>query len=457
MEVRKQSSRHIEVTYNLVLEKKKKKLKLEHYLFSPARLHMSSDIYSADDFIRKFQFYARYETPEINLDTLTEAKDRRSPLYLLQKKQDELSEEVIIEELQELCNIVRRSCIKDISTDLGRAVFVANIERFLISFRELFEKYDTTLKIKDAFKIADEAVSIYAEQGSLDVYKDSASSAQEKSAAYRIAKAEAKYRKEKGFVNHSTDPESYSYERSRLKKWIENVLYLHPKKSKTPKRIGSILAGVAAAIAMTFATVATIFAETFYLKHSIQWALVVIIAYVFKDRIKEGLRAFFNKAVPEIMADEVFYFKAPRTKKKLCTSKVKIDVKSSSQMKQEILDIRSEKSDIFTPFLPEENVLQYINYLTLNKEKYTFDNVLMDCNTLHLTLRARLNDYLKEMDDEEDIIPSSPNSEVDQKATRVYHLHLISLVRDKNNKILRKKHSIVIASKQGLLRLEEVN
>ena len=92
----------------------------------------------------------------------------------------------------------------------------------------------------------------------------------------------------------NTSIENLSYRRETLRKWSKSVrLRLDPVVSKTPKRINEMVAASAASLAMLFTLIATFFAQSYFLNQTIRWELLVIIIYVFKDRIKEWIKRIF--------------------------------------------------------------------------------------------------------------------------------------------------------------------
>jgi hypothetical protein len=251
--------------------------------------------------------------------------------------------------------------------------------------------------------------------------------------------------------------EAVAYRSGVLKKWTQSVLYLTPVLSKAPKRVSGILAGTAAAIAMSFATLAAIFAETFFLKNSMQWALLVIVAYVFKDRIKEGLRAFFSRVVPRLLADQIYAFVSPRTGKRLSRMKVVMRIGKASQMPQFIQEKRLEDGNPFQDMLPEDDVVHFTRYVKVFKTEKD-RNIGPWINAITVITRIRIDDWLKEMDDPSDVVyvSSSEGDLEQQNSDRVYHLHLVITEASKKKAIEDIHHYRLILNKKGILRMETI-
>ena len=54
---------------------------------------------------------------------------------------------------------------------------------------------------------------------------------------------------------------------------------------------------------MLFAAAATIFAQSRYAYKSMPFVLIVVVSYIFKDRIKDWLKLVFSKGMTRWLAD----------------------------------------------------------------------------------------------------------------------------------------------------------
>lgn len=491
IDVRIHSSRHIEtkITYPIP-EHRSYERDVNYYIFTPSQLHVSSDFISDEAMLRKFQAHARYSSPEITLDELLDRDNKTSPLVLLEtymqsriSGKHDVSDTIFIHELQTLSNsfrhesqqIVRecRELAKEQQLDELRGLlrdWCGETEEAIARFRTLLEemrvKYPARNRMVAAFEWADEAISLVVENASLEMYLslESLFGALQDSAfsLLRRSRAELSYRRQQHYEsvvskNNRYSSEAVAYRSGVLKKWTQSVLYLTPVLSKTPKRVAVILAGAAAAIAMAFATLAAIFAETFFLRNSMQWALLVILAYVFKDRIKEGLRAVFFRVVPRLIADQIFSFVSPRTGKKLSRMKVIMRLVKASQVPQEIQSKRLEDGNPFQDMLPEEDVVHFTRFVKVFKTQK--DRAIGPwINAITVITRIRIDDWLKEMDDPSDVVyVSSNDGDLEQQnSDRVYHLHLVVTEAAKNRDIESIYHYRLILNKAGILRMEPV-
>jgi hypothetical protein len=491
IDVRIHSSRHLEtkITYPIP-EHETYERDVNYYIFTPSQLHVSSEFISDEAMLRKFQAHARYSSPEITLDELLDHDNTTSPLFLLElytnsriSGHGDGNDTKFIHELQALANSFRhesqmilhecKELAKDLHLDELRGLLrdwcretEEAIDRFRILLKRMNDYYPTGNRIVTAFEWADEAISLVVEGASLEMYLSLESLfAELQDSAFsllRRSRSELSYRRDQHYASVVSKDNRYSseavaYRSGELKKWTQSVLYLTPVLSKAPKRVAGILAGTAAAIAMTFATLAAIFAETFFLKNSMQWALLVIVAYVFKDRIKEGLRAFFFRVVPRLLADQIYAFVSPRTGRKLSRMKVVMRITKATRILPFIQRKRLEDGNPFQDMLPEEDVVHFTRYVKIFKTEK--DRAIGPwINAITVITRIRIDDWLKEMDDPSDVVYISSNEgDLEQKnSDRVYHLHLVITEAAKKGDIESIQHHRLVLNKKGIVRIETI-
>jgi hypothetical protein len=86
-------------------------------------------------------------------------------------------------------------------------------------------------------------------------------------------------------ANATTDS-TVLYRRGVLKKFISNALFLDTEVSEGPG-LSQVPLAIAAGFAMLFAVIVTLFAQTRYTTNSVPFVVVVVLSYVFKDRLKD--------------------------------------------------------------------------------------------------------------------------------------------------------------------------
>ena len=490
IDLRKHSSRHLETKLILPIpETKRYEREIHYYLFSPPQLYVNKNTYTEERLLHKFQSHGRYSSPEITLEELLDMNNKLSPLTILKRYTDDLVKDVtsvpernVIHELQTVVNSARhenKACLQDCKdmvklgmiNDLTSTLdaWHTNAATLCSTIRDMMEaiqaKFSPDNRLLLAFLWADEAVSLLCEKYAIDLYMASSSLQQHMQATLTnllsFSREEMQYRIEHDYPSGSSNSETVQYRKAILKKWAQSSLYLVPEVSRWPKRVSEILAGTAAGVAMAFATLTTIFAETTFIRNSYQWALIVIIGYVFKDRIKEWLRLFFKAVLPRMMADEISAFLSPKTNKKICSSRIRLTFEDVDSLPAYVKEIRKDKNNPFRDMLPKEDVIHYIRDLAMHPltkhalERESFPRE----NNFTLVTRIRLDDFLKEMDDPNDIVfRMDPNAdELDQLSSeRVYHLHLIIREYSKKEDLDNYSHYTVVLNKSGIVRIEQM-
>ena len=118
----------------------------------------------------------------------------------------------------------------------------------------------------------------------------------------RHAQAEARYRTDCGFLNLGAadgDAEYFAYRQSLLKKAVQQALYVDTRRLQHDTFVRNTTGAVAAGLAATWALVAQLPSQLGNLDPTWQTLLFAlpVLAYVAKDRIKEGTREWLMRRV----------------------------------------------------------------------------------------------------------------------------------------------------------------
>ena len=80
-----------------------------------------------------------------------------------------------------------------------------------------------------------------------------------------------------------------------LKKFCMNILFLSARRAQQRQGWEEVLFALAAGVAMAFATAVAFWAQARYTQASLNFFLIMVVGYMMKDRIKEGLRRIFSQ------------------------------------------------------------------------------------------------------------------------------------------------------------------
>ncbi|MGL1893342.1 MAG: hypothetical protein OCD02_17025 [Spirochaetaceae bacterium] len=481
-DVRCHNRRQLELkTQFPIPDKKKATYGVDIFLFTPGQLNINKKNYGISGFLRDYQSNIRYSSPQISLASLVNDKCKPSPFNRINKKLDNLNsragidEGYILYELRVLTNIYRlemRSVSKLIVKEFVKANNLSIINKkienhikesyiFLEKLRSLYLDFMTpeiSGKLKTALSWADECMSMEAEKSLLKIYDYTVKNDFMRESTTKLIKFieyEISYRNDKGFITMSEKDqfplgETISYRESILKKWSQGAMYMNLEKSRTKKKVGHLLSGVAASIAMTFTVAATFIADRFFPIYSTPWIMVAIIIYMFKDRIKDILKSIFFRFMPLFISDIISNLIDPATNQRVGKCKTMARFCTTSDLPYEVNFLRERKKNPFRSILPAENIINCKKSIIINCKKLLKNHTRHNCIT-EIT-RINLDNWLKNMDDNTETYSTLKNGKkIKIKGSRVYHLHLIvSLSR-------QLSHYRLVLNGLGLIKIEKIS
>ncbi|MBI9103292.1 MAG: hypothetical protein JEY99_12820 [Spirochaetales bacterium] len=486
--VKKHGRHHIELKSSLpVPQEGKGRYDLNFYFFSPAQLRFTKETIGTQKVLSNIQTYTRFSSPALPFSALADPDCELSPLNRLGSflrmvgKAEPIDNKDLVYELQTLVNSFQGE-MKSF-TELLEQQLSENPEDLTLYERRIRKSLKQTRKIlhtlrnffprfldqriddntRTALFWADEALGIISIKNAVKIHyliEEYSTHTKLIEELQEFVNQEHEYRLERKYQTALAEPQSsklkerLAYRESILKKWAQSAMYMKCIESRIPRNLGHILAGLAAAAAMTLAVLAAVYAEKVFLKNTTPWALIIILAYVFKDRTKEILREAFGKLLPKMAADKIFKLIDPSTGKIAARSQVIVRFSKENKQSDEIRATRDLGQNPFYSILPSENVFHFHRYISLNTKLLRAAHLRHDSIT-EIT-RFRLDDYLKEMDDPEDI--SYKLIEGKRKrvsGNRVYHLHLVAALKeDSKNAAPRLFHYCLIMNRTGILRVE---
>ncbi|WP_058910027.1 hypothetical protein [Entomohabitans teleogrylli] len=252
------------------------------------------------------------------------------------------------------------------------------------------------------------------------------------------------------FPSPGSDNELVIYRVNTLKKYISSPMYLDIRRKKGETFLAHTIAGIAAAIAMIFATAVAFIWQGKYGALSMQLFLAMVIGYIFKDRMKEGFRArlfsTFRRWLPDRQQEIYKNLRYPVGK---CNesfvfvdeSQLPGDVKAMRR-KVHILDIQN--------YYLSEDILHYSKHVQLRASNQLFTGVnrsVMDITRLDIT------PFLKYTDELLNELPTLDDDQV-LYGEKVYHINLIRRVTDGKESTLERAR--IIINSAGIKRIEPV-
>lgn len=317
---------HVElaVDYRLRPGRKEESFVWESFYFAPESLRLHSRTYDKSDLYTDLQSYVRFEVPEVEYGRLTGEPLERVRLALASG-----DEAAALREMRLFSCMVRASGVEmreAISRGLegdaherNRALalaarMVADSARIGPRLREvLAAARDAPDPLRTGASWVDEDVSRLVETllGNL-VQRLRKKGAPESliGAAEQAAVEEARYRLAQGLGGvgsvgmKSRRVEQLEFRRHVLKRFTSSVLWLSPEIRPASTWILHFLYAVAASVAMGFAVVAALWnGQDAGTRGIVPWAIVVVLAYAAKDRIKALLQTVFHDVISRHFPD----------------------------------------------------------------------------------------------------------------------------------------------------------
>jgi hypothetical protein len=450
---------------------------VETYFFVPKSLGLDVHAYPREQFYADVQAYIRFKTPHVSLTGLADADDRRSPLQrarrLVQQANgelDALAPGQISHELRLLGCMVRAN-LRDTAADIRAKIdrlddpdakrvltqdvrqaidrLIHDVGVLLGAFRALrpdFLQPKRPAWLGELYEYVDEYLSISVENyftmvlSGVDARENLRRTlADTRTGLVSRVVAEQRHRSGAGYQS-VLDPDgenrSYVYRKSALKKFVSSVLFLEIHKEKEGRGITNVIAGVAAAVAMAFSTVAAIWSQGAYGLNSFPFVLAIVISYVFKDRIKEWLRAYFSGLLSRWLYDYSVHIHDPVAGVVVGRCRESFTFLSPSQVPPEIRRRRhADSRSVLEPESKPEVVMKYVkDVILLGKRISRTHGRLGDVNDI---IRFNFSGFLSRMDEPRQIV-ATYSPELDGvtavSCPKAYHVNLVMVLTAEGTK-----------------------
>ncbi len=329
------------------------------YIIVPRQFSIRLDERGRRALLEDTQSATRFTVINMGLAQLVDPDARDSPLFRIAAELNRASRagrpdhRRIDYEIRTFCNVFTfqiKSMVRFIRsiptpihtpTEIATAAkhFIRDAAKTLTVFRDIRTRLlDPSIpeSVRHTHVVADEYVGDQFVRHLLDLaarFRDMDDADNIRRRLERAVERELAYQTERGYSAVRSDTISPGDERSlerlvvresRLKKWVQSVLYMDVEESGTPRRVGHAIASVAAATAMSIAVVAAFFADRWYASYSVPWALLIVGSYILKDRIKEMLRSALVRYVPGVISDRTRILNDPATQRRVGSARLSI-------------------------------------------------------------------------------------------------------------------------------------
>ncbi|MFP2925369.1 hypothetical protein ACLESO_09150 [Pyxidicoccus sp. 3LG] len=400
---------------------------VEAYLFLPGSLNIDAETYPRADFYADIHNYVRFKTPVMAVEELLSSD--ASPLVRLEAwLRTGMGTEKDVVYQAKLLSCVLRGALRRFAigvesrcegpTDACAALesdvvaMQTGVTRVLERFR-IWLRAAGELRLQErsraSLRLVDEYVSLLVEGGFRRAVADMKTLPQgepwlglRKGLMEAVLREEA-YRKEhrlRSVLSPTGDNEEYIQRLGFLKKFCMNVLFLSSKRRQKRQGWEEMLFALAAGVAMTFATAVAFWAQERYAQASLNFFLILVVGYMVKDRIKEGLRRMLSRVAATHLADRTTDLVDPVTGRSIGTCEERVDYGPSLKVPEAVSALR-HRDDFFTASQGEvsETVIRYRKQIILDAR--LLPRTERGLSGVTDILRLNVERFLRDMDEPE--------------------------------------------------------
>jgi hypothetical protein len=451
---------------------------VEMYVCVPASLNVGPETAPADSWYTDIHNYVRLKTPELSWPEL-----EALPSSPLNRATEELAAvgrgadpSTFIYECKMYASVFRHG-LRDLAEEAERERDVARIvelvdvaaegsRRVATKFRKLAGAAEQAPeRARAAYRLADEYTSISIEQMMRRIIvtvdrraRGSKAGDELKVRCLRMIVDEERYRRERSYpaiIDPRSDNEPYIYRTGLLKKYCSSALFLQIHRHRTRKPWQELLFAIAAGLSMAVATMAAFWGQRHWAPTSIRVFMILVIAYMFKDRLKEASRAFFARALEKKFYDRKIIIEDPAGGL-LGVCREKIDYHHPDTLPAPVREIRRRGSDPTARVAEEElpqTCLHYKKEIVLDSRKLLgrrSGGGLTDIVRFHI---ARLLHDMDEPDQEIEYIDAITRRLDPIRAAKVYRVDVVFRFSSQNDPPATTLMRLIL-DRRGIKRIE---
>ena len=487
----------VKLDYSIDASARRSRYVIETYLFVPRSLGLDPDTYQREQFYGDIQAYIRFKTPKVSLRALLDADNEASPLLRMAERIPAVGSDQVVDLDGRFGSEVRmfacvlRAGVRDQVRALcervdglhgqarARSVLVEDIDRLALRLAddvaavlEHFRGYRADFVhprrapwVQELYAFADEFVSLAVERNftrlvaSLDkdpLVREACSAARQRIVARVLA--EQRHRRAAGYesvLSETRGSDQYVHRIGALKKLMSSVLFLDMTKQSSGRRVANVGAGIAAAVAMLFSTIAAIWSQNRYGINSDPFIIALVVSYVFKDRIKEWLRTYFNHQFSRWLWDFSVTIRDPANDGVVGRCREMFNFVQPSNVPRAVFDARHcDATTVLEPKCKPETVVRHVKEVTLHGRKIAAAHGrLLDVKDI---VRFNVSNLLTRMDDPIHHVERFQGDEVRRiPCPKTYHVNVVMTLRAASGERTYERFRVVL-DKSGIRQLQEV-
>ncbi len=455
----------INISYPTKRDRKKTQYNVKMFLFIPESLDINERTYPKALFYDDYLGHIRLNTPKSNLKALT---NRLSKLLnfldgnLGKKEQHEYinyeTKMIIcsyIDSLEEISQI-----IKDKKLTVRKAsLYIQRIKRFDSLKKDLFEFYKISdnEEIRHLLKSSAEYISLITQRylfiininlrKKADLYRDIINE------IIKIINSDILFEKENDLPYISRNDamnEKVIFRYSVFKKYFYSILYLKQDIEEDAKKIRQFYYAIAAGISMVFATTVVFITQQKFGNFTTPFFAALVLSYMFKDRIKEISRVYFEKKLNIKAYDFRDKIYDMERHKLFGYFQKKVKFVKKDELDKKIIDARLLKTNnrLSTWYL-NEKILKYEKNITIynKKIKDVYGNNVEGVTDI---MRFDISRFKTKMSEPK--VPLYRLNHNNLYGDRVYHVNMVFVLTSEGREDIHKVR--LVLTKEGIKRIE---
>ncbi len=472
----------VKASYRLSGDAKRRRYALDAWLFVPKILGINRENYPKYLFYRDLQTYAELHTAPLSLVDIA-AIDKASPLQALSDCCHSLGEtpdaEAIadFEDLNRLfCCIVsdsmqrhiRRLEQEDEAQDKDHLIgeYRHYLQQILSRFRQLRTVIETSparQEVCSVYFLSDEFISRLVEEKTFDLleclrrsvphlYKET------KKGLLKLIRDELHFRRDKGYdtaTERERDKERLIHRRSVLGRYMESVRFLDLRMKPEGRIVQELVISIAAGLAMIFATAVAFLAHVRYENWTTTFFVVMVISYMFKDRIKERTRLYLTGKTEGLFFDHKNDIHGGAGRRVVGFNRESMAFVASPDVDPRVMDIRHRDrlSRIDNDYVGEE-ILHYRRRVAIFSDRFKRFHTGAPVEGLNDIIRFDVSRFVRKMENPKVSFYVLDGEEYRKVlGRRVYHLNVV--MRYATDHGVQFRHFAIVLNRTGIKRIEE--
>lgn len=339
------------------------------WMFIPENLEPNEKIYDTDSFYEDLKTRLRLITPQYSLTELS-SRDALPYRRMEEALKADNAEAGFHHQVCRTCAILKVALRDAVEHGRGHKPSEGLITQWrgiLKNYRQFSEQCGKNKTLLQEHKLGDEFLCQITLR-----YLYPWAQAQNDSHLNRFLLEQQTYMRQRGYAlpvqGDDKRNRHYVHRMANLRKLIESDLYITSHKKNSGYFLEQLMFMLSAGLAMAFALLINYYTQGAADNFSLPLILLTIVSYMFKDRIKDWVRAWFRNGVGGIFYDRRIRLEMNGTH--IGSSRQGVGYKDEENLPPAVLKSRRQASPAGDPSrYQKEDILQYRRHLRLNRKR----------------------------------------------------------------------------------------